>query len=245
VTPPREGGCAVVTGASRGIGAACARALAGDGWPVVVNYRADLAGSAAVVDEIEATGGRATAIRADVARPDDAETLIAEAARHFGPPLVLVNNAGQRADGLAVQMSDEAWRSVQEVNLEGPFRLCRGVLPKMIRARFGRIVNVTSIAAFHQAPGQANYSASKAGLVGMTKALAAEVGRRGVTVNAVAPGYVRTELAADVGDEVTDQIPLRRWGTPDEIAACVRFLASDEASYVSGVTLVVDGGLTA
>jgi 3-oxoacyl-[acyl-carrier protein] reductase len=245
VSSPREEGCAVVTGASRGIGAASARAVASDGWPVVVNFRADLAGSAAVVDQIEAAGGRATAVRADVAQPDDAEALIAEAAVRFGPPLVLVNNAGQRADSLAVEMPDDAWRSVQEVNLEGPFRLCRGVLPKMIRARFGRIINVASIAAFHKAPGQANYSASKAGLVGMTKALAAEVGRRGITVNAVAPGYVRTELAADVGDEVVDRIPLRRWGTPEEVAACVRFLASEEASYVSGATLVVDGGLTA
>ncbi|MBA2566417.1 MAG: 3-oxoacyl-ACP reductase FabG [Thermoleophilaceae bacterium] len=240
-----ERGCAVVTGASRGIGAACARALAGDGWPVIVNFRADRAGSEAVVEEIEAAGGRAAAVRGDVTRPDDIRGLLEAATDRFGPPLVLVNNAGNRADGLAVEMSDEAWESIQEVNLEGPFRLCRAVLPRMVRARFGRIVNVSSIFALRRAPGQANYAASKAGLVALTKALAAEVGRRGVTVNAVAPGYVKTELASGVADEVVAQVPMARWGTPDEVAACARFLASEDASYVTGATLVVDGGLTA
>ncbi len=245
MTALHERGCAVVTGASRGIGAACARALAVDGWPVVVNFRADRGGAETMVEEIEAAGGRAAAVRADVTRPDDIGGLIAAATDRFGPPLVLVNNAGSRADGLAVEMSDEAWEGIQDVNLQGPFRLCRAVLPTMIRARFGRIVNISSIFALRRAPGQANYAASKAGLVALTKALAAEVGRRGITVNAVAPGYVKTELASDVADEAVAQVPMARWGTPEEVAACARFLASEDASYVTGATLVVDGGLTA
>ncbi len=245
MTALHERGCAVVTGASRGIGAACARALAVDGWPVIVNFRADRGGAETMVEEIEAAGGRAAAVRADVTRPDDIEGLIRAATDRFGPPLVLVNNAGSRADGLAVEMSDEAWESIQDVNLQGPFRLCRAVLPTMIRARFGRIVNISSIFALRRAPGQANYAASKAGLVALTKALAAEVGRRGITVNAVAPGYVKTELASDVADEAVAQVPMARWGTPEEVAACARFLASEDASYVTGATLVVDGGLTA
>lgn len=238
-------GCALVTGASRGIGAACAHALAADGWPVVVNYRRDADGAAAIVAAIEAAQGRAAPVRADVAEAADAEALVAAATERFGPPLVLVNNAGRRADMLAMQMSDEDWVGVQEANLWGPFRLCRAVLPKMIRARFGRVVNIASIAAIHHSPGQANYSAAKAGLVGFTKTVAAEVARRGVTVNAIAPGYVRTELTADVPDQALEQVPLGRWGTPEEIAACVRFLASEEASFVTGATLVADGGLTA
>jgi 3-oxoacyl-[acyl-carrier protein] reductase len=238
-------GCALVTGASRGIGAACARALAADGWPVIVNFREDADGAKRVVEAIEAAEGRAAAVRADVADAEASAALVARAGERFGPPLVLVNNAGQRADMLAVQMSDEDWARVQEANLWAPFRLCRAVLPKMIRARFGRVVNIASIAAFHHSPGQANYSAAKAGLVGLSKTLAAEVARRGVTVNVVAPGYVRTELTADVPDQALEQVPLRRWGTPEEIAACVRFLASEEASLVTGATLVADGGLTA
>ena len=238
-------GCAIVTGASRGIGAACARMLAADGWPVVVNYRADEAGARAVVDEIEESAGRAAAVQADVAAPRAGATLVGAALERFGPALVLVNNAGQRADGLAVTMSDDAWASINEANLAGPFRICRAVLPKMIRARFGRIVNVASIAGLRPAAGQANYAAAKAGLLGFTKSLAAEVARRGVTVNAVAPGYVRTEIVADVPDEVVDHVPVQRWGTPEEIAACVRFLASEDASFVTGATLVADGGLIA
>lgn len=245
MTALREPGSAVVTGASRGIGAACARALAADGWPVIVNFRADREGAEAVAEEIEAACGRAAAIRADVTEAEDVGALVAAATDRFGPPLVLVNNAGNRADGLAMEMSDDAWESIQDVNLQAPFRLCRAVLPRMIRARFGRIVNISSIFALRRAPGQANYAASKAGLVALTKALAAEVGRRGVTVNAVAPGYVKTELASGVADEVVAHVPMARWGTPEEVAACARFLASEGASYVTGATLVVDGGLTA
>ncbi len=212
---------------------------------MVIGYRQDAEGARSLVADIEAERGRAAAIRVDVANGEDTEALVAEASDRFGPPLVLVNNAGQRADNLAVEMSDEDWKSVQDVNLEGPFRLCRAVLPKMVRARFGRVVNIASVAALYQSPGQANYSASKAGLVGLTKTVAAEVARRGVTVNAIAPGYVRTELTADVSDDVLERVPVGRWGRPEEIAACVRFLASEEASFVTGATLVADGGYTA
>jgi 3-oxoacyl-[acyl-carrier protein] reductase len=241
----RQNGCALVTGSSRGIGAATAIALAEDGWPVVVNYRTDEAGARAVVELVESRDGRARAVAADVSQPDAAAILTAEAHAAFGPPLVLVNNAGCRADGISMELTDSAWEAVMGANLQGPFRLCRAFLPSMIRRRFGRIVNVASVAGLHASRGQANYAASKAGLVGLTKTLAAEVAKRGVTVNAVAPGYVRTEMTADVPDDVLRSVPAGRFAQPEEIAACVRFLASDDASYVTGTTLIADGGFTA
>ena len=245
VSPHADQGCALVTGASRGIGAASARALAQAGWPVVINYRSDEDGARAVVEAVEADGGTACAVAGDVSRSETPDELVRYATERFGPPLVLVNNAGVREDSLAVAMSDEAWAAVHEANLWGPFRLCRAVLPKMIRTRFGRIVSITSIAGMVRSPGQANYAASKSGIIGMTKTMAAEVARRGVTVNAVAPGFVSTGLTADVPDDVLKNVPLGRWGTPEEIAACVSFLASDGASFVTGSTLVADGGCTA
>jgi 3-oxoacyl-[acyl-carrier protein] reductase len=158
---------------------------------------------------------------------------------------VLVNNAGTRADALSPQIDDEAWSRVLETNLSGAFRLTRRALPPMIRQRFGRIVNVASVVGQRANPGQANYAASKAGLEALTRTVACEVARRKVTVNAVAPGLVETELTAGLGDGLLDAVPARRAGTPEEVAACVRFLASDEASYVTGATLTVDGGLSA
>lgn len=237
-------GWALVTGASRGIGAATALALAADGWPVRVNYREDEGGAREVVARIEAAGGSATAVRGDVASPDEVEAMLAADER--GPVLVLVNNAGLRRDGLSPQIGDEDWARVIEVNLSGAFRAIRAALPPMLRARFGRIVNVASVVGLRANPGQANYAAAKAGAIGMTKTVAAEVARRGVTVNAVAPGFVETKLTEGVIDErVTAAIPARRAGTPEEVAACIRFLASPEASYVTGTTLTVDGGLSA
>jgi 3-oxoacyl-[acyl-carrier protein] reductase len=238
-------GCALVTGAARGIGAASARALADAGWPVCVNYRTDSDGAESVVAGIEAAGGRALARQADVSDPAAIDELFRQLEADLGPVLVLVNNAGVRADGLSPQLADEDWQRVIETNLSAAFRSTRRALRPMLRARFGRIVNVASIVGPRANAGQANYAASKAGLIGFTRTVAVEVARRGVTVNAVAPGFVETRLTEGVGDGLVDEIPARRIGRPEEVAACVRFLASDDASYVTGTTLTVDGGLSA
>jgi 3-oxoacyl-[acyl-carrier protein] reductase len=235
-----------VTGGSRGIGAAIARALAADGWPVGINYRSDADGAERVAGEIEAVGGSAMPIAADIADSSATGPLFEQLEQHFGAPvLVLVNNAGVRADGLSPQLSDEDWHSVIDTNLSAAFWTTRRALGPMLRARFGRIVNVASVVGPRANAGQSNYAASKAGLIGFTKTVAAEVARRGVTVNAVAPGFVETELTADVRAEVLAAVPARRPGTPDEVAACVRFLAGEQASYVTGTTLTVDGGMSA
>ncbi len=241
----RPDGCALVTGASRGIGAAIARGLAEDGWAVGVNYRSDSDGAEAVVGQLEEGGGQALALQADVSDPGAADALFPPLEERFGPVLVLVNNAGMRVDGLAPQMEDDAWDKVLETNLTAPFRITRRALKGMMKARFGRIVNIASIVGQRANPGQANYAASKAGLIAFTSTVAAEVARRSVTVNSVAPGLVDTELTEGIGDELLRAIPARRAGTPEEIAACVRFLASEAASYVNGTTLTVDGGMTA
>jgi 3-oxoacyl-[acyl-carrier protein] reductase len=220
---PESTGSALVTGASRGIGAAIARGLAADGWAVGINYRSDREGAEAVVARIEGDGGRAVALGADVVDPGAAEQLFeALEGRYEGPVLALVNNAGITADDLTPSLSDEAWDSVIDTDLSAAFRLTRRALRPMLRARAGRIVNVASFSGLRANPGQANYAAAKAGLIALTKTSAVEVARRGITINAVAPGV-----------------------TPEEVAACVRFLISDQASYVTGAVLTVDGGLSA
>jgi 3-oxoacyl-[acyl-carrier protein] reductase len=236
---------ALVTGASKGIGAAIARALAADGWQVAVNYRSDEDGANATVRAIEDAGGTAVALHADVANgaPDD---LFKQAEEELGGPvLALVNNAGVTADGLAIQLDDDAWDRVIGTNLTAAFRLTRRAMRPMIKARYGRIVNVASVVGPRANAGQSNYAAAKAGLIGMTKTVAAEVARRGVTVNAVAPGFIETEMTKDIPDAVIEAIPARRVGAPDDVAAAVRFLASDDAAYVTGTTLYVDGGMSA
>jgi 3-oxoacyl-[acyl-carrier protein] reductase len=238
-------GCALVTGASRGIGAAIARGLAADGWPVGVNYRSDEDGANSVVSEIEAAGGRAAAVQGDVADPAVPDAIFKKLEEHFGPVLVLVNNAGITADNLSPQIEDEDWDRVIATNLSGAFRTTRRALRGMLRARYGRVVNMASIVGLHANPGQANYAASKAGMIGFTKTVAAEVARRGITVNAVAPGYVDTGMIEGLTKDLLTMVPARRLGTPDEVASCVRFLTSDGAAYVTGTTLTVDGGLTA
>jgi 3-oxoacyl-[acyl-carrier protein] reductase len=238
-------GCAIVTGAARGIGAATATALAADGWPVVVNYRSDADSAGALAQQIADDGGRALAHAGDVATEGDVDGLFARAEEEFGPVLVLVNNAGLRADGLSPQLAREQWQSVIDTNLSGPFTTTQRALGPMLRARFGRIVNVASIVGTRANAGQANYAASKAGLIGMTRTVAVEVARRGITVNAVAPGLVETKFTEDLGNGMVKAIPARRPGTVDEVAACVRFLCSEEASYVTGTVLTVDGGLSA
>jgi 3-oxoacyl-[acyl-carrier protein] reductase len=238
-------GCALVTGAARGIGAATAKALARDGWPVAVNYRSDGSSADDVVAAIEELGGRAIACQADVGSLEDTDRLFELAETQLGPVLVLVNNAGTRADSLSPQLGEEQWAQVIETNLSGAYRTSRRALGPMLRARFGRIVNVASVVGPRANAGQANYAASKAGLIGFTRTVAVEVARRGITVNAVAPGFVETRLTEGVDGSVAERIPARRQGTPEEVAACIRFLASDEASYVTGTTVTVDGGLSA
>ena len=237
---------ALVTGASGGIGAAAAGELAQQGRPVAVHYRSDPEGAQAVVDAVVADGGEAESFHAELSEPEAILNLVDRVEERFGPVLVLVNNAGRRADGLAAQLDDDQWDRVIQTNLSAAFRLTRRVLKPMLRARYGRIVNVASIVGPRANAGQANYAASKAGLVGMTRTVAVEVARRGVTVNAVAPGFVQTGLTADLGEGAfLEEIPARRTGSAEEIAACIGFLASDEASYVTGTTLTVDGGLSA
>jgi len=243
--PPTQQGCALVTGASRGIGAATARALAEKGWPVGVSFRSDSGGAEALVAELEGREMVALPVRGDISDPADVESVFSTLESRFGRVLVLVNNAGIRADGLCAQIDDEDWDRVLKTNLSAPFLTTRRALRRMIQARFGRIVNIASIVGPTANPGQSNYAAAKAGLVGFTKTVAAEVARRGVTVNAVAPGLIDTELARDTRERVLPLVPARRAGTVEEVAAAVAFLASEEAGYVTGTTLTVDGGLTA
>jgi 3-oxoacyl-[acyl-carrier protein] reductase len=239
-------GCALVTGASRGIGAAIAKSLAADGWPVGVNYRSDKDAADKVVAEIESDGGKAVAVGADVADPGAAEELFKSVESHFDAPvLVLVNNAGITRDDLAPSLDDDQWSAVIETDLTAAFRLTRRALKSMMRARSGRIVNISSVVALRANPGQSNYAAAKAGLIAFTKTAAVEVARRGVTINAVAPGWIETEMTAGVSDELLKAVPARRAGKPEEVAACVRFLVSEEAGYVTGAVLSVDGGLAA
>jgi 3-oxoacyl-[acyl-carrier protein] reductase len=244
--PSPDGGSALVTGASRGIGAAIARALGREGWAVGVNYRSDEDGAKLVVSEIEKDGGRALALQGDVADRATADALFGELeANYEGPVLVLVNNAGISADDLTPSLGDEEWDSVLQTNLSGAFRLMRRALRPMLKARSGRIVNISSVVGLRANPGQANYAAAKAGLIALTRTTAVEVARRGITVNAVAPGWIETDMTSGVSTELLEAVPARRAGQPEEVAACVRFLASEEASYVNGAVLTVDGGLAA
>jgi 3-oxoacyl-[acyl-carrier protein] reductase len=239
-------GCALVTGASRGIGAATARALARDGWAVGVNYRTDRERAETVVSEIEQEGGRAVALAGDVADPSTPDQLFAALESEWGTRvLALVNNAGINRDDLTPSLRDEDWSAVIETDLNAAFRLMRRAMGSMLRARSGRIVNIASVSGLRANPGQSNYAAAKAGLIALTKTAAVEVARRGITINAVAPGFIETDMTAELPKDVIDAVPARRAGSPEEVAACVRFLASEDASYVTGAVLTVDGGLAA
>jgi 3-oxoacyl-[acyl-carrier protein] reductase len=241
-----QGAAALVTGGSRGIGAAIAGALAADGWPVAVNYRSGAADAAATVAAIEASGGRAVALAGDVADPAVPALLLEAAVEAFGGPvLALVNNAGVRADGLALSLSDEDWRVVLDTNLGSTYRLTRVALRAMIRARFGRVINIASVVGPRANAGQANYAASKAAVIAFTKTAAVEVARRGVTINAVAPGLIATGMTEDIPEAFREKVPAGRAGTPEEVAAAVAFLASERAGYITGSTVYVDGGLSA
>jgi 3-oxoacyl-[acyl-carrier protein] reductase len=236
---------ALVTGASKGIGSAIAKALAADGWHVAVNYRKDDVGAKDTVAAIEAAGGIAAVLPGDVANGAPDELFAAAEEALGGPVLALVNNAGVRADNLTIQIEDEDWDTVLNTNLSAAFRLTKRSLKPMLKARYGRIVNVASVVGPRANAGQANYAAAKAGLIGLTKTVSHEVARRGITVNAVAPGFIETDMTKDLLVDVVKAIPARRAGQPEEVAAAVRFLASDDAAYVTGATLFVDGGMSA
>ncbi len=242
-----EGKVAVVTGAARGIGRAIALRLARGGAWVVVNYRGNTAAANDVVGQILGSGGNAFALMADVSQPAQAQELIETAVKTCGRLDILVNNAGTTRDTLIVRMSEEDWDVVLDTNLKGAFNCIKAASRSMMRQRYGRIVNITSVAGLGGNVGQANYASAKAGLIGLTKTVAKELGTRGITCNAVAPGLVRTDLTASLPPELIqaaiDRTPLGRTGTPEEIAEAVAFLASDLAAYITGQVLAVDGGL--
>ncbi|MDQ1467455.1 MAG: 3-oxoacyl-[acyl-carrier protein] reductase [Actinomycetota bacterium] len=247
VAGTRDAGPALVTGGSKGIGAATCAALARQGHPVTFCYGSDEAGAANTVASIEAIGGKALAVRADVADVADVDRLFGEAEAAFGPTLVLVNNAGVARDGLLVRMSDEQWDTVLRTNLSGAFHTIRRATPAMMKARYGRIVNISSVGGHIGAAGQANYAAAKAGLLGLSRSVARELARRNITCNVVAPGPVDTAMTADMPDEwrrtAQETVPLGRFGTPEEIAGAVAFLCSEASGYITGALLPVDGGL--
>jgi 3-oxoacyl-[acyl-carrier protein] reductase len=236
---------ALVTGASRGIGRATAERLARDGYDVAITYSSDADGAAETLKAIEATGQRGISLQADVRSVESVNDAFAKIEEALGTVTVLVNNAGVRHDGLALRLSDEDWADTLDANLTGAFNCSRAALRGMVRARWGRIVMVSSVAGVHGNPGQAAYGASKAGMIGLARTLAKEYARKNVTVNAVAPGPVATAMTEGLVDKIAETVPLGRPGTVDEVAAAVGFLASEDAAYVTGVVLPVDGGMTA
>lgn len=238
---------ALVTGGSRGIGRAIAVHLGAKGHAVVVNYASSADAAAEVVAEIEGLGGQAMAVRADVGDENDVATMFTEIAERFDPPTILVNNAGITRDDLLLRMDLDAWDDVIRTNLRSVYLCTRSALRGMLRARWGRIVSIGSVSGIAGNPGQANYAASKAGVIGFTRSVAKEVGSRGITANVVAPGFIQTDMTAALGEEtaeaVVDRIAVGRLGRPEEVASAVGYLASDEAAYITGQTIVVDGGL--
>lgn len=240
---------ALVTGASRGIGRAVAVALARRGYGVAVNYLNNAEEAKGTLQAIESLGTESVAVQADVSKTDEVEALFARVEDQLGKVSALVNNAGVRDDGLALTLSDAAWDRVVSTNLFGTFACCRRALRPMLAARSGRIVNISSTAGLRGSPGQVNYSAAKAGVIGLTKTLAREVAGKGITVNAVAPGYIETDLTGDLTEKqataLTAAVPQGRAGSPEDVAELVAFLCSPEAGYATGGTYVVDGGLSA
>jgi 3-oxoacyl-[acyl-carrier protein] reductase len=238
---------AIVTGGSRGIGRGISLGLAEAGAAVAVNYKGNQAAADEVVRTIEAAGGQALAIQADVAASEDVERLFKAVIERFGRLDILVNNAGITRDTLLLRMKEADFDAVLDTNLRGSYLCTRAALRPMTKARGGRIINITSVVGLIGNAGQANYSAAKAGLIGFTKAVAREMASRAITVNAIAPGYVDTEMTAGLGDQIKaailENIPLARLGTPEDIAGVVCFLASDLAAYITGQTITVDGGM--
>ncbi|MCW1969265.1 MAG: 3-oxoacyl-[acyl-carrier-protein] reductase [Anaerolineae bacterium] len=238
---------AIVTGASRGIGRAIAIDFAARGAAVVVNYHSSEAAANEVVGVITAAGGKAVAVKADVSKMDQAQALIKAATDAFGKLDILVNNAGTTRDNLLMMMPEADWDHIMNTDLKSVFNCCKAASKVMMRARYGRIVNITSVVGLSGQGGQTNYSAAKAGVIGFTKSLAKELGGRNITVNCVAPGYIPTDLTNVLSDDLKQGMmkmtPLGRFGKPEEVAYASAFLASDEAAFITGVVLSVDGGL--
>jgi 3-oxoacyl-[acyl-carrier protein] reductase len=236
---------AIVTGASRGIGKATALALATEGATVVINYANSSTAAEEVVTEISEAGGNAIALQADVSKAEEVDNLIKQTLEKFGRIDVLVNNAGITRDTLLMRMKVEDWQAVINLNLTGVFLCTKAVTKTMVKQKSGRIVNITSVAGQMGNPGQANYSAAKAGVIGFTKTVAKELASRGITVNAVAPGFIDTDMTHDLkADEILKFIPLSRYGKPEEVAGMIRFLAADTAAaYITGQVFNVDGGM--
>ncbi|MBT4866694.1 MAG: 3-oxoacyl-[acyl-carrier-protein] reductase [Planctomycetaceae bacterium] len=242
------GKIALVTGGSRGIGKAVVQALAQEGAKVAFVYRSNSEAAEQLVSELELDQCEAIALQGDVASKEDADKIVEQVLEKWDKIDILVNNAGIIRDGLLATMSEENWQAVISTNLNSVFNFCQAVTRTMMSARFGRIINMSSIAADVGNPGQANYAASKGGINGFTRCIAAELARRGITVNAVSPGFIETDMTTAVrnaaGDQIKKKIPVRRLGQPQDIANTVLFLASDEAAYITGQILNVDGGLT-
>ena len=242
-----EGRVALVTGASRGIGRAIALKLAALGARVTVNYRSGEAAADEVVAAITSAGGEARAFRADVSDEEAATSLVKSVVATYGQLDILVNNAGITRDNIMARMKADDFDAVLATNLRSCWLMCRAALRVMMRARYGRIVNISSVTALMGNAGQSNYAASKAGIIGMSKSLAREIASRGITVNVVAPGFIATDMTAELSEDLLEtaraHIPLGRMGQPSEVAAAVAFLASDEAKYITGQTLNVDGGM--
>ncbi|GAA0331552.1 3-oxoacyl-[acyl-carrier-protein] reductase [Bacillus carboniphilus] len=242
-----QGKTALVTGASRGIGRAIALGLAKEGANVVVNYAGSEAKANEVVDEIKTLGVQAFSIQGNVSNPDDVQNMIKETVDQFGAIDILVNNAGITRDNLLMRMKEEEWDSVIDTNLKGVFLCTKAAARPMMKQRAGRIINISSIVGVSGNPGQANYVAAKAGVIGLTKTSAKELATRGINVNAIAPGFITTDmtdqLPEDVKAEMLKQIPLGKLGNPEDVAKAVVFLASEDSSYMTGQTLHIDGGM--